>query len=278
MEPTPGWFDRLTMSGGFAGIPARLIRQVLGGAGGGGQIIGIYGEGVMRIMAWGVAAGLGALSVLAAGGEEKAKTRALTPAEIVEKADEVRNPRKDYTVEVKVTSVEVDRDKKEKKSVASYEVLVKGKDKTLIKTLTPPADRGQTLLMTGSDMWTYSPEVSQPIRVSLRDRLIGEVANGDIARANLAGDYTAKILKTETVGDKECHVLDLKAAADDTTYDRIVYWVEKGTYHPVKAEFYSESGGLWKTCAYEAYKTIDGRLRPSKMIIKGAAKVNQNNT
>ncbi|MFH1023467.1 MAG: outer membrane lipoprotein-sorting protein, partial [Planctomycetota bacterium] len=47
---------------------------------------------------------------------------------------------------------------------------------------------------------------------------------------------------------------------------------------PVKAEFYSESGGLWKTCAYEAYKTIDGRLRPSKMIIKGAAKVNQNNT
>jgi len=43
-------------------------------------------------------------------------------------------------------------------------------------------------------------ETPQPIRLSLSQRLTGQVANGDLARANFAGDYTPKILRTETIG------------------------------------------------------------------------------
>ena len=37
------------------------------------------------------------------------------------------------------------------------------------------------------------------MRLSLSQRLTGEVSNGDLARANFAGDYKPKLLRTETV-------------------------------------------------------------------------------
>jgi len=104
--------------------------------------------------------------------------------DIIKMADEVRNPQMDYSSDITVTSFKLDRNKKEKKSVSTFEILVKGKEKTLIKTFAPPIDRGQTILMLGTDMWAFTKTVKQPFRMSLRDRLTGEVANGDIARAN----------------------------------------------------------------------------------------------
>lgn len=186
-----------------------------------------------------------------------------TADELVTRADEVRSPQLDYTVDVTVTSVRPGGDKK----TASYEVLIKGRDKTVIKTLSPEADRGRTLLMLGRDLWAYLPDVSKPIRISLQQRLIGEVANGDIARANFSGDYTAKLLRTETVEGERRRVLELTAAADDVTYSKVLYWVaEDGS--PRRAEFYAVSGRLLKTCTYEAYKTMAGRKRPSRLVLK----------
>ena len=49
--------------------------------------------------------------------------------------------------------------------------------------------------MKGHDLWIFLPTVSQPVRLSMSQRLTGQVANGDLARANFAGDYTAKLLR-----------------------------------------------------------------------------------
>src|SRR3972149_1458319 len=116
-----------------------------------------------------------------------------SPEEIIAKADEIRSPQMDYTVDVTVTSIKPDGGKK----AAQYEVLVKGKEKTIIKTLSPDMERGRTLLMLGNDLWVFLPDVSKPIRISLQQRLIGEVANGDIARVNFSGDYRPTLLRTD---------------------------------------------------------------------------------
>lgn len=42
----------------------------------------------------------------------------------------------------------------------------------------------------------FMPDVSQPVRLSLAQRLTGQVANGDLARANFASDYHPKILRS----------------------------------------------------------------------------------
>ena len=75
----------------------------------------------------------------------------------------------------------------------------------------PPAERGQIILMKGRDLWVFMPEVSQPVRISLAQRLTGQVANGDLARANFAGDYNPKIIGTEKIGTDTFQILELIA-------------------------------------------------------------------
>lgn len=188
----------------------------------------------------------------------------LTPDEIVRKVDEARSPQSDYTVTVEVTSFSPRREAKS----ATYDVIVKGSDKTIIKTILPEVERNRILLMRDNDLWAFFPEVSKPLRLSLQERLIGEVANGDIARVNFSGDYNAQLLRIETIGQKNYYVLELTAKTPDVTYGRAILWAEKESFWPFKAEFYAISGRLLKTCSYEEYKMLGDRLRPTQLVME----------
>ena len=41
---------------------------------------------------------------------------------------------------------------------------------------------------------------------------------------------------------------------------------------PYKAEFYSLSNRLLKTCKYENYQTMEGKLRPTRLVMDDALK------
>ena len=126
------------------------------------------------------------------------------------------------------------------------------------------------LLMKDRDLWVYMPNISQPIRLSLAQRLTGEVANGDLTRANFSGDYHASLIKTESIAGEDYYILDLMAVDRSVTYHRVVYWVNKTNFRPYKAEFYSASGRLMKTCHYTEYRQLEGKLRPTRLIMEDA--------
>jgi outer membrane lipoprotein-sorting protein len=137
-------------------------------------------------------------------------------------------------------------------------------------TLQPAAERGQILLMRGRDLWLFLPDVSQPVRLSLAQRLTGQVANGDIARANFTGDYTPRLLGTEKIDGEAYYVLDLTAVDRSVTYQRVKYWVKQSNYFPFKAEFYSLSDRLLKTCTYDNPRQLGGRIRPTRLVMVDA--------
>jgi hypothetical protein len=124
--------------------------------------------------------------------------------------------------------------------------------------------------MKDRDLWVFLPNVSQPVRLSLAQRLTGQVANGDLARANFAGDYNPKVLRTDTLDGERYTVLELTAVDRSVTYQRVVYWVRDSTSAPHKAEFYSASNRLLKTCAYEKYDRMLGQLRPTRLVMEDA--------
>ena len=126
------------------------------------------------------------------------------------------------------------------------------------------------MLMKGRDLWVFLPSVSQPVRLSLAQRLTGQVANGDIARANFSGDYTPKLAGTEKVSNQNYYVLELTAVDRWVTYQRVRLWVGQDSYWPYKAEFYSLSGRLLKTCLYESFKQTAGRVRPTRLVMSDA--------
>ena len=142
---------------------------------------------------------------------------------------------------------------------------------SIVVMITEPAsERGQIILMKGRDLWVFMPEVSQPIRIALSQRLTGQVANGDMARANFAGDYHPRLLRTETIGTETYNVLELNAVDRGVTYQKVVYWVSQKDNWPLKAEFYSLSNRLLKTCRYEKYQMMQGRQRPTQLIMEDA--------
>lgn len=186
-----------------------------------------------------------------------------TAESILDQADEVRNPQSDFTVDVSVASLKPGKDPK----TARYEVMIKGKSKTIIKTIAPAVDRGTSMLMVDYDFWVFLPTVTKALRISLQQRLLGEVANGDIARVNFSGDYVPKLLKSERIKDADYYVLELTAKDDRVTYHRVILWVQKGNYRPLKAEFYAVSGRILKMASYENYRQVAGKMRPTRLVL-----------
>ncbi len=190
-----------------------------------------------------------------------------TPARsIVEKADRVRFPAEAFQVEVDIVTTQ----KGQRGEARKYRVLSKGNENTIVLVTEPASERGQSMLLKGRDLWVFMPNVSQPVRLSLAQRLTGQIANGDLARANFAGDYNAKVLRNDTIDGENYHVLELTAADRSVTYARVVYWVKATNNWPHKAEFYSVSNRLLKTARYEGFQTMAGAVRPTRLVMVDA--------
>lgn len=187
----------------------------------------------------------------------------ITAAEIVEKADLIRFPAEGFQVDIRITTTSAGEDSE----VKEYRVLSKGNERTLLMTTAPAIERGTVLLMRDNDLWVFLPNISQPVRLPLSQRLTGEVANGDLARANFAGDYNPALLRTETLEQESYYVIELKAARKGVTYQRVLYWVNQANFRPHKAEFYSLSNRLIKTCLYQKYKKTVGIARPTQLVM-----------
>jgi len=126
--------------------------------------------------------------------------------------------------------------------------------------------------MRGRDLWIYMPNLSQPIRLALSQRLTGQVANGDLARANFSGDYVPALTGKESVDGESCYVLELSAVDRGVTYHRVKYWVKESDNRPNKAEFYSVSERLLKVGTYRGFQTLGGKTRPTQVVIEDALK------
>lgn len=188
---------------------------------------------------------------------------AITPEEIVKEADRARGPEESFRFDLTITSLKPDREDE----VSKFEVLVKGRDKSLVKFTYPRRDRGKVMLMVGNNLWIYIPTSRNPIRISQQQRLMGQVSNGDVARANFAEDYLPTLLREEELEGVPSYVLELNAKTKGVTYHKIIYWVKKDSFNPVKSEFYTISGKLLKTAYYEGYEELLGRERVTRMVI-----------
>lgn len=197
-----------------------------------------------------------------------------SPQIILKKADEIRFPQESFQVDVDISTTAPDQDAEKRK----YKILSKGNENSVVMTVKPASDRGQTILMKGRNLWVFMPSVSQPIRLSLSQRLTGQVANGDLARANFSGDYNPKLLRTETIDGEDYYVLELTGIDRGVTYHKVLFWVKQSNYWPHRAEFYSLSNRLLKTCRYENFDMVLGKLRPTRLVMEDALRKDEVST
>ena len=191
--------------------------------------------------------------------------------ELLLRADRIRFPEGGFQVDVAITTTEPDRESSER----AYRILSKGNTRTLVQTTAPADERNQILLMRDRDLWAFLPNLSQPVRLQLSQRLTGQVANGDLARANFVGDYTPTVLRKETLDGESYTVLQLDAVDKWVTYRKVLYWVNAKNGRPYKAEFYAVSGRLLKTASYHDFQTLGDEIRPTRLVVEDALRKGQ---
>lgn len=213
-----------------------------------------------------------AIAVLFVTGAQ-AQTKPPTAQDIVAAADKTRNPGQPF----RITNTLVEYIANKPRDRVTLVVFAKENKQThqfsnLVRYVDPPRDTGKMVLMNGSNMWFYDPSSKVSVRISPQQRLMGQASDGDVVTANLAKDYAAKLVGEDTLQDADrkdraSWHLDLTAASPEAIYSRIEFWIEKGTYHPVKGKFYSDSGRLLKIAYYHKYVEQLGGMRASETVI-----------
>ena len=196
--------------------------------------------------------------------------RADEAIELVKKVDLVRAPQSQFSCDVKV-----DDDSGEDQKSSTFHVSVKDERTSLVDQLEPQRARGRRLLLKDYDMWLYTPNMKRATRISLEQKLTGEVSNGDLARTNFAQDYIAKEVGRENLKDKVIVKLELTAKSKEVTYRRLDLWVENESGVPIKAQFFALSGKLLKEAVYEDFRAEMGTKMIHKMTITDALKKNR---
>jgi outer membrane lipoprotein-sorting protein len=198
---------------------------------------------------------------------------AQTPQDIIAAADKVRNPGKPFRTTDVLTEYVSGKPKNQNQLVVfSKEDPATRQFRNLVRYVEPPRDAGKIVLLDGRNLWFYDPSSKASVRISPQQRLIGQAAVGDVLTTNFVVDYSGTLLGDETIADADrqqrtCWHLDMKAASATATYNRIEYWVEHGSFLPIKAKFYSDSNRLLKILYYRGYRSQLDAVRPTEAII-----------
>jgi hypothetical protein len=166
----------------------------------------------------------------------KTATTELSPIEILARSDAARG-----NLDGVQWHVEINENSTNKTTSRSLLVKARGFDMVAV-TLAPARQKGQKLLLAQNNMWFYKPGLSKPVPVSLRQKLAGQAANGDIASTNYAQDYDIISVEESNLNNEDCYLFDLKANSKSVTYENIRYWISKDRLVGLRADYFTTSG------------------------------------
>jgi len=149
------------------------------------------------------------------------------------------------------------------------EIWSKGKDKSLVRIVSPLKEKDTASLKTGNTMYTYLPKTDRTIRLTssmmMSSWMGSHFTNDDLVKeSRLADDYDPRITfrgKREGREIIEFTLLPHQDAA--VVWGRIVMTVTAQGHLPLLATYYDEDGVLARTIYFSEVKKMGGRLLPA---------------
>jgi outer membrane lipoprotein-sorting protein len=143
--------------------------------------------------------------------------------------------------------------------------------------LAPAREKGTKMLKLEDKLWIYSPSTDRTIQISghmLRQSVMGsDLSYEDMMDDRKMSDlYDAGVTGSETIGDSDCWIVELKAVQEDVAYQMRKVWVDKSKYIPLKEELYAKSGKLLKLMELSDITKHGNRWYPGKMTFKDMLK------
>jgi outer membrane lipoprotein-sorting protein len=135
-------------------------------------------------------------------------------------------------------------------------------DKSLTVFESPPDVNGTAFLsfthaLEPDDQWLYLPALKRVKRISSSNKsgpfLGSEFAFEDLTSFEVA-KYKYNYLREEKLNQSDCYVVEMFPQYADSGYTRLISWIEKERYIPLKTDYYDRKNELLKTLAFNGYQ------------------------
>jgi outer membrane lipoprotein-sorting protein len=147
-------------------------------------------------------------------------------------------------------------------------------DKTLVRITSPQDEAGMTILKVGSDIRYYLPKSKRTVRVpasmATTSWMGSDFTIDDLVRESfLTRDYSISSSFEGNRGGVAVHEYTLIPKPDAVVvWGKIVLQIRQADSVPTWQGFYDEDGKLVRELTFSEYKKMDGRLIPTRMIMR----------
>ena len=154
---------------------------------------------------------------------------------------------------------------------------IKGAEQSFSEYLAPAREKGTKMLKLGDQLWTYSPSSDRTIKISghmLRQSVMGS----DLSYEDMMEDpvlnniYTSVVIGEESIINRPCWLLELKAKKKDVAYFSRKLWVDKERFLALKEELYAKSGKLLKKVEIKNIVRMNNRWIAKNAVFKDVLK------
>ena len=157
-------------------------------------------------------------------------------------------------------------------------------DDALVRIISPQKDAGTAILKIGSDVWYYLPKVNRTIKapssMTMTSWMGSDFTLDDLVKeSGLLLDYSLANSfegKRGEVAVYEYTMTPRPGAA--VVWGKIVLQVRQANLMPAWQGFYDEDGKLDRDLTFSDYKTIGGRLMPTRLVMRSLDKPGQQST
>ena len=125
---------------------------------------------------------------------------------------------------------------------------------------------------TPDEQWLYLPALKRVKRISSKNKsgpfMGSEFAFEDISSQEV-DKYTYKFLREEDFNGRPTFVVEAFPTYENSGYTRVINWLDKAEYYPVKTEFYDRKNTLLKTLLQTGHtQYLDKFWRASEMFMQ----------
>ncbi len=156
--------------------------------------------------------------------------------------------------------------------------------RSFIRIRAPAKEKGVGSLRIGAEMWNYLPNIERTIKVPpsmmLQPWMGSDFTNDDLVKQSSAvDDYTHRILRTEPADGAAAYVVEALPKPDAAVvWGKILYWVRKADFIPLKEEYYSERGELVRVMTFSEVRPMGGRTIPTRWEMRPSGKPDNQTT
>lgn len=171
------------------------------------------------------------------------------------------------TVDMQITREDVQRK-------ISMQFWSLGGSNILVRVRSPQEDAGTAILKVGNQTWCYLPKANRTVKMPpsmMMAPWMGShfTLNDLVEESRLTNDYviaTSFEGKRDGVEVTEYTLTPRRSAA--VVWGKITLEIRQADSMPVRQRYYDEDGRLVRELSFSEYKTLSGRLMPTRLVMR----------